>query len=212
MVIMDDIEKIINTLIVECEHFNSELHLNERYLHHRFSFLVQEKYPISLTNSFGLHPEWATNIKYIRPGGCYKEDKELGKYFIDESGGAGFIDFAIGEDNKPSCAIEFKMSSGFEREGLTYDYVKLLDPENSIGMSYSLVVYYNRKSESKKLSDYLNKCIKDAYDRLKGRNKTLNKHHFYVLEIFEKKTTRVANLYECLNDNSFRRPQEKLDI
>jgi len=76
------------------------LMLNERYLHHCFSHLLQEKY--NLLNLTGdnaaiiLHPEWPTYKK--QTGLVYgRYRKKNGKYKPNANGTAGFIDFAIGD-------------------------------------------------------------------------------------------------------------------
>jgi hypothetical protein len=73
---------------------------NERYLHHYFTKQIQEYYPIVYEdiNQCKLHPEWATSNKY-RSGGKYKKDGN--EYVIDDNGTSGFIDFALGEYDKP---------------------------------------------------------------------------------------------------------------
>ncbi len=86
------------------------LMLNERYLHHFFSHLLQEK--DKSLNLFGnkkeisLHPEWPTYKKQTKlTFGRYKN--ENGIYISDANGTAGFIDFAVGDYKKPDIGIEF---------------------------------------------------------------------------------------------------------
>jgi hypothetical protein len=69
------------------------LMLNERYLHHFFSRLFQEKYNLlSLTRDNAaiiLHPEWPTYKKQTRlVDGRYR--RENGKYKPNVNGRAGF--------------------------------------------------------------------------------------------------------------------------
>ena len=97
----------------------SGLMLNERYLHHFFSHLLQEKHNLlSLTGdnrAITLHPEWPT----------YKEQTDLtfgrygrvnGIHEPNASGKAGFIDFAIGDYNKPDIGVEFSLKYGWSHQ------------------------------------------------------------------------------------------------
>ncbi|MCD6506565.1 hypothetical protein J7M22_08050, partial [Candidatus Poribacteria bacterium] len=106
------------------------LMLNERYLHHFFSHILQKKYNmLNLSGDNGnitLHPEWPTYKEQTKLDyGRYK--KVNGKYYPDKNGTAGFIDFAIGDYNKPDIGIEFSLKYGWSHEEIVYDFLKLLD-------------------------------------------------------------------------------------
>jgi hypothetical protein len=90
------------------------LMLNERYLHHYFSHLLQQKWDIlnlSEDLRLRLHPEWPTYKKQTRlQYGQYA--KVNGKYLSNPAGTAGFIDFAFGDYYKPETGIEFSLKYG----------------------------------------------------------------------------------------------------
>lgn len=164
-----DIEKVINELIEEIRSINPDNHLNERYLHHLFSHIIQrDGIQVSLQDKIGLHPEWATYVTGVqgRENGLYKKVRY--KYeAVVEKGSSGYIDFAIGDANHPEYAIEFKMSDNFDDEGVIFDYMKLLDSRNPINHSISVVIYYGRKNHSKKCTDkVLSKCYSAARNHL----------------------------------------------
>lgn len=200
-----DIERIINQLIDMVSKLDASLHLNERYVHHLFSALIQKEIQISLVNDgkVHLHPEWATSIKGgQRVGGRYKENKVNKKYEINGSEGhPGFIDFVVGNfDSDPEYAIEFKMDERFDSKGIKFDYLKLLDPNNRIGTSYSLVIYYGHTRESQLFKDgkRIQKCLDEAKTEIKDKRKfrNTNPYHFYVIEILNNK---VVHRYEANN-------------
>ena len=134
-----DVLKIILEIAQSIKY--SGLMLNERYLHHSFSHLLQEKYNLlNLTGdcrAITLHPEWPT----------YKEQTGLtfgryrrvnGIYEPDANGTAGFIDFAIGDYNKPDIGIEFSLRyDGWPHEEIVFDFLKLLDSNNPFKASIS---------------------------------------------------------------------------
>ena len=194
-----EIERHILILIENLRHIDSTTHLNERYLHHLFSRQIQNDYPIELNCESQLHPEWATSIKDKRKGGIYK--KVGNSYEIVESDGSpGFIDFAIGNAENPDCAIEFKMSTHFNKEGLIYDYMKLLDGRNHFDRALSVAVYYGHSSHSKLCeAKELNTCLRKAIDRLKGVESD-RPFKLFFLEIID---GRVVKRLECSNNREF---------
>ncbi len=105
--------------------------LNERYLHHWFSHLVQKKlggtcFPTKTsTSTVLLHPEWPT---WKKSGAQYRKyRKHDGHYRPNEKGNAGFIDFAVGERQKPTIGIEFCLSNSWRHEAVVFDFLKMLD-------------------------------------------------------------------------------------
>lgn len=196
-----NIEKIIEQLINDLRTIKepNSIHWNERYLHHKFSHLVQTEsnYEINVTDAKSLfHPEWATSIKGIRDGGGFYAKGENGYELRSsrkrrkddfEGGSPGFIDFAIGDFDNPDYAIEFKMAKNMDAKGFAFDYMKLLDNRNNIKeevLSLSVVLGRKTKLETKELNDNL----KDAKEKL---GKYLSKPQdrkvlFYVIQINER--------------------------
>ena len=141
--------------------------LNERYLHHCFSHLLQEKYNLlNLTRDNAaiiLHPEWPTYKKQIGLAyGRYR--KKNGKYKPNADGTAGFIDFAIGDYNKPDIAIEFSLKYGWSNEEIVYDFLKLLDKKNpfNASISFNIILRQRRLVKGGYLRD-LEKHMNNAY-------------------------------------------------
>lgn len=181
-----DINHVISALIKALEGLDSNLHLNERYPHHLFSHMVQKVYPVSVQNTYGLHPEWATAINGKRHGGRYKR---VGyEYWPTSSGGsAGFIDFAIGDAENPECAIEFKMAKKLDKEGVIFDYMKLMDGRNSFSNAISVVVYYGHKIHSPLCDpEVLYNCLSEAKKRL-CKDFIDRPHQFHVVEVINGK-------------------------
>ena len=192
-----NVEEIIEQLINELRTITepNSIHWNERYLHHKFSYLVQKEsnYEINITDAkSSFHPEWATSIKGIRDGGLYAkveneyDTRPLRKGKKDDSNGGspGFIDFAIGDFMNPECAIEFKMAKNMDAKGFVFDYMKLLDNRNNFEKAISLSVVYGRKTPLKKeeLDDNLNKAIEKLGEYLDKERRTFC---FYVIQINE---------------------------
>ena len=197
-----NIEKIIEQLINDLRTIKepNSIHWNERYLHHKFSHLVQKEsdYEINITDAKSLfHPEWATSIKGIRDEGGFYTRSENGyeprpsrKASKEDSkgGSPGFIDFAIGDFNNPDYAVEFKMAKNMDAKGFVFDYMKLLDNRNKFKKEViSLSVVLGRKTELK-VKD-LNDNLEDAKAKL---GKYLSKHDdrkvlFCVIQIDEGK-------------------------
>lgn len=143
------------------------LMLNERYLHHCFSHLLQEKYNLlNLTRDNAviiLHPEWPTFKK--QTGLAYgRYRRENGKYKPNANGTAGFIDFAIGDYNEPDIAIEFSLKYGWSNEEIVYDFLKLLDKKNpfNASISFNIILRQRRLVKGGYLRD-LEKHMNNAY-------------------------------------------------
>lgn len=175
-------------------------HFNERYLHHYFSSQILKEHPIEFSDTCQFHPEWATEVKntgrkakYLRTGKKYCVD--------DVKGSSGFVDFALGSLDSPYCGIEFKMSTIFNKEGVIYDYMKLLDSWNPFNNVVSVVVYYGHKKHSEWMAaDKLTDCVLEAERRLGSRKKAEGPSihiHFIVAEIYE----RNATIFECTQEN-----------
>ena len=195
------VEQIILELIDELQLIDPRVHLNERYLHHKFSFKVQKCMPLTYDSNSRLHPEWATYIKGIdiRNGGLYY--KEGNQYKADKlKGSSGFIDFAIGNADNPDYGIEFKMSTQLNKEGLIYDYMKLLDGRNNIEGGISLAVYYGHSSHSSQCEkSVLEECLLEAKARL-GESFKARPHWFILLEVID---GAIANRFDCVNNMHF---------
>jgi len=150
------------------------LMLNERYLHHFFSHLLQEKH--SLLNLTGdnapimLHPEWPTYKKQTRLayGQYRREDK---KYQPNPNGTAGFIDFAIGDYRRPDIGIEFSLKYGWSNEEILYDFLKLLDKKNPFktSISFNIILRQRRLVKGaylRNLEEHMNNAYREAVTRL----------------------------------------------
>lgn len=196
------IREVLFLAIDEIVNLRYTQHFNERYLHHFFSHEIQKDVPLYFSSQTQLHPEWATyrrgNVSY---GGKYK--KYDSKYKIDDhSGTSGFIDFAIGDIEKPYFAIEFKMSDSFDKHGVAYDYLKLLDKKNPFSVVVSFVVYYGLKSKSRAVTvDKLNGIFNSALGELKkGRFDNNREYYFFVVEVNQ---TSCIVYERCNKDESF---------
>ena len=194
-----DIDIIIKELIEEVKSINPDNHLNERYLHHLFSHIVQNRvYSVSFSDREGLHPEWATYIKGVRNGGRYYYNKTQKEYHVCSGDrGAGFIDFTLGNSEKPDYAIEFKMSRQFKAEGAIFDFMKLLDSRNKIAkMSIALLVYYGHKTHSGFFDKeiFKNDCLLEAVKRLKGNYASNRLFHFVFIEITSKNEFKIEEI------------------
>ena len=192
----DLIEGIINDLIGEVQHMDSSLHLNERYLHHLFTHMIQSRgILVSLNkkdycNTY-LHPEWATE----KAGALYKYIKEaqMGEkacqYIVDDNGHSGFIDFVVEAGDNLKYAIEFKMSQNLNREGIIFDYMKLLDHKSNFTKSYSLVVYHGHERRSSHFNNEnaltISSCLKIAKKKVRRHNP---RYHFYAVEFLNVNT------------------------
>jgi hypothetical protein len=165
--------------------------LNERYLHHYFSHIMQVKYrSLNLEGSMldiHLHPEWPTFKKTaVISYGRYK-NKE-GQYRLDDEGTAGFIDFAIGEYSTPEIGIEFSLKYGWSNEEIVYDFVKLLDKKNPFKtvISFNIIFRKNglvRGGYLKDLEGHMNKAFKEARDRLDERFDASRETYLIIVEI-----------------------------
>lgn len=210
------IDNILDELISVSKSIDSQMHLNERYLHHYFSYLVQKKgFHISLDSSSILHPEWATYVKKRREeGGLYKALKKGGDYRVmkqcgrgEGKGSSGFLDFALGNPDTPYYAIEFKMDDSIDYDGIIYDYMKLLDHRNPFGSVRSLCVYYHSNKKSKKCDEgtLTKDCLAEAIERLDDCYDKNRKRRFVVLEIQKGKNGKEdqINHYECVDSEIF---------
>lgn len=166
----------------------SGLMLNERYLHHFFSHLLQEKFDLlNLTGSkkeIMLHPEWPTYKKQtkLKYGRYKREDKIL---IPNENGTAGFIDFAIGDYNKPDIGIEFSLRYGWSSEEIISDFLKLIDKKNPFKISMSLNIIFRQKGLVKggylrDLENHMNSAYTKAVKRL-NKNICSNSRELYLI-------------------------------
>ena len=166
--------------------------LNERYLHHFFSHLLQDKY--NLLNLTGdkraiiLHPEWPTYKKQTGlPYGRYR--KEDGKYRPAVDGTAGFIDFAIGNYEKPDIGIEFSLKYGWSNEEIVYDFLKLLDKKNPFKsvISFNVILRKGRLLKGrylKNLENHMDDAFIEAANRLENERRDDSRElHLIVTEI-----------------------------
>lgn len=184
------------------------LMLNERYLHHCFSHLLQEKY--NLLNLTGdnaaiiLHPEWPTFKK--QTGLVYgRYRKENGKYKPNANGTAGFIDFAIGDYNKPDIAIEFSLKYGWSNEEIVYDFLKLLDKKNpfNASISFNIIVRQRRLVKGGRLRDlekHMNNAYVEAVKRLNNEVCDNSRELYLIVSEMDKDNNRRHWHYDRARD------------
>ena len=187
--IVEEIKKILAKLITELKE-GDRSEFNERYIHHFFSYHLQNLYPLKFDGMGEFHPEWATAKKGTRRNAKYRKF-----YRDDENGYSGFIDFIIGPIETPKVAIEFKCSKSFNRDGAIYDYMKLLDARNEFDTAVSIDIYYGRKTEIK--SEHLNKNISEAIKRLGEQYAHNRNRYFWTIHIKDNSIIK----FECLNNN-----------
>ena len=185
-----DVLKIILKIAQSIKHRG--LMLNERYLHHLFSHLLQEKHNwLNLTGdslAIVLHPEWPTYKKQM--GLVYSRyRRDNGKYHPDPNGTAGFIDFAVGDYYRPDIGIEFSLKYGWSNEEIVYDFLKLLDKKNPFNASISFNIIFRPRrlvkgEHLRNLEEHMNKAYEEAVRRLNdqvcGSSRAL---HLIVTEI-----------------------------
>lgn len=181
--------------------------LNERYLHHYFSHLLQARWNLlnltEVDQKTKLHPEWPTYKKQTRLlYGRYK--KENGKYQPDPTGTAGFVDFAVGNYEKPETGIEFSLKYGWSNEEIVYDFLKLLDRKNPFKTSVSLNLIFRQEllvngGHLIDLEKHINEALEEAVRRLgTGVCEQKRKLHLIVSEIAKDNSRRhwVCNKIE----------------
>ena len=152
--------------------------LNEHYLHHYFTYLLQQKFPLmDLSNpdsSLQLHPEWPT---YKKIGGItyrkYKKHDTKNIYLPDPTGGPGFIDFTIGDYHKPDIGIEFSLKHEWVNEEIVYDFMKMMDGKLPFIMGISLNVILRGKwlpsgKNVERLRKKMDGALEEAVRRLDG--------------------------------------------
>jgi len=176
----------------------SGLMLNERYLHHFFSHLLQEKYNLlNLTGdnrAITLHPEWPTYKKQTGlTFGRYR--RENGIYKPNANGTAGFIDFAIGDYNKPAIGIEFSLKYGWSNEEIVYDFLKLLDKKNPFSVSISFNVIFRERKLVKggylrDLEEHMNDAFRKAVNRLKNEVCDNSREIYLIITEIDKDNNR----------------------
>jgi len=128
------------------------------------------------TDKLIFHPEWPTHKKgRAKNYGKYRKLNK--KYEPAETGGAGFLDFAIGDYNEPEIGIEITLKYGWNKEEIIYDFLKLLDSANPFKVVFSINVLVRKKNPSKgKFRDNLQKKLEDAFSEAKRRLNLINSH------------------------------------
>lgn len=179
------------------------LMLNERYLHHFFQHLFQKKYnSLNLTNNnaITLHPEWPTYKKQTKLNfGKYK--KVNGVYLRNNNGTAGFIDFAIGDYNKPDIGIEFSLRYGWSNEEIVYDFLKLLDSQNPFKVSISFNIIFRERELVKggyleDLEAHMNKAYNEAVLRLNNNVCDVSRELYFIVTEIDKNNNRRHWYYD----------------
>lgn len=163
---------------------------NERYLHHYFSREVQNNnihLDICDEKNIMLFPEWPTykgskgqenKHNFAKYKGDRKESSRYEPKGINEKdGSAGFIDFAIGNCNydSPEVGIEFKYLTGWNKEAVTFDFLKLMDKRNPFKMAFWFGLIFRKGGFSNKLKEKnFQEAFSDAIARLKFAKERLN--------------------------------------
>jgi len=186
----EDVLRVVLEIAQSIRHGDKQF--NERYVHHFFSHKLQEKYNLmditGDTKAIRLHPEWptykeGTGLRFSR----YR--KQNGEYRPNARGGAGFIDFAIGNYEHPEIGVEFSLKNGWSEEEIVYDFLKLLDKNSPFkaSISFNLVCRNGRLARGKYLQDleeHMNHAYKEATNRLGTERVDKSKEvHFIVTEI-----------------------------
>jgi hypothetical protein len=150
--------------------------MNERYLHHHFSHQLQGVVPNPLdlggtTEQIALHPEWPTYKQSIGRLNFGRYAKRNDNYFpVRDGKKGGFIDFALGNYSNPEIGIEFKLTFGWNREPLIFDYVKLLDRQNPFKKVVSFTVLMRKKAVAQgRDRENLQLAIAHAYEVARRR-------------------------------------------
>ena len=163
-----DVLGAVNSILTEMPYHGAML--NERYLHHFFSHRIQcaEPSPMPLLDPatpLRFHPEWPT-YKEATKIACGTYQMTCGMYLpVDAGRKGGFIDFALGPYLAPEVAVEFKLfNNGWDAEGVTFDYMKLLDGRNPFKAVVSVVVILRPKRVTVAgWRDALDRAINTAY-------------------------------------------------
>lgn len=174
--------------------------LNERYLHHYFTEKIQKEYPIVFNdlNKSKLHPEWATANQSRLNGGKYKKNGKM--YEIDDNGTSGFIDFALGDYDNPQMGIEFKCNKSWHFQSIVFDYMKLMDNNNSLQKIISFSIIYRENKLSNRLTlNKINETITELRNRLNARLGTNRSFIFWIVEIAV--NSNEKNSWYCTNLN-----------
>ena len=181
----------------------SGLMLNERHLHHFFSHLLQEKYNIlDLTGdnrAITLHPEWPTSKKQTGLAfGRYRREENINNqkvYKPNANGTTGFIDFAIGDYNKPDIGIEFSLKYSWSNEKCVFDFLKLLDKKNPFNVSISLNVIFRtgrlvKGEDLRRLEENMNDAFREAVNRLKDEVCDNSREIYFIVTEIDKDNNR----------------------
>lgn len=189
---MDDLKTdILKVILKIAQSIKYNNFLNERYLHHLFSHQLQKEHDLLKlagdNATIFFHPEWPTyKKKTALDYGRYKKENRL--YKSNATGKAGFIDFAIGDYNKPDIGIEFSLKYGWSNEEVVYDFMKLLDKKNPFKASISFNVIFRERrlvegGQLTKLEKSINNAYREATSRLKNDVDNSRELYFIVTEI-----------------------------
>ncbi len=165
--------------------------MNERYFHHLFSSnLRAQGIPVDITGETALlqlHPEWptckeSTGLDY----GRYRNIND--KYYPVVDGGAGFLDFTVGNYLCPDIGIEFTAKHSWCGEEVVYDFIKLMDARNpfKVGLSYNAIMRrkeISKGADLKKLTDRIDQALASAHLRLGNCRSTERRLLFIISEL-----------------------------
>lgn len=191
----EDVLKIVSEIARSIRH--AGLILNERYLHHHFSHMMQDKYhllDLARDDNTILHPEWPTYKEQTRLHyGRYRRENR--KYKPHANGTAGFVDFAIGEYQEPDIGIEFSLKYGWSNEEIVYDFLKLLDMKNPFKMSISFNIIFRQErlvegKHLKNLERHMDEAFREAVKRLKGKVCGKSRELYFIVTEIDKANKR----------------------
>jgi hypothetical protein len=148
--------------------------LNERYIHHTFSYLLRDSKKALPLQKMYLHPEWPTfkkstgiaRGKYRNVNGRYQVvDRKSGK------GSSAWIDFAVGDYANPEIGIEFSAKEGWSHEEVVFDFLKLLDPRNGFDSVFSINIILRKGGRVqggylRRLEQRMDDALSEAFHRL----------------------------------------------
>jgi hypothetical protein len=148
--------------------------LTERYLHHRFSHLLQwQGLSLGLDGREAvLHPDWPTyretaSIYYARY--TRKELRLTWEYEVDERGRPGILDFAVGPYAAPWAGVELILRRDWVHEEVVFDLMKLLHPAVPFQFAAALCVYLTPDRRSFRGTHSARVVIPAAYEAATGR-------------------------------------------
>ncbi|MEW5821684.1 MAG: hypothetical protein AB1782_15935 [Cyanobacteriota bacterium] len=190
---MENINKLVFENIINiASTINNSSILNEKYIHHYFTRLMQEsfsKIDLVKINTNKLFPEWPTYNKFVgNEYARYHYDQKKKNFFKQHKGYSGYIDFAIGSYNSPDIGVEFTLEEGWYNEAVIFDFLKLLDYDNPFKTVFSLNIIMRKKDLTKgkaliNFEEKINQTLLEVRNRLNDNIDNNKEYHFIISEI-----------------------------